>query len=190
MNSVFRAALAAVVLLAVGCAGKQVTQDYDPQTDFSTFRTYAWQPQSSEKSGDPRLDAPLLHKRIRTAIDTVLQQQGYRKAGDAPDFYVQYYVAVKERMDSTRSSVYMGGATGGGGSGVGVSVGIPLGAATYEEGTLVIDFLEPTARKLVWRGSTTRRLKYADTPEENEKLIQDVVARILAQFPPGAGGKN
>ena len=189
MNRVFRAGIAALALLVAACAGKQVTQDYDPGTDFSGYRTYAWQPQPEEKTGDPRLDAPLLHKRIRAAIDTVLPQQGYQKVDTAPDFYVQYYVAIKERMDSTRSSVYVGGGTGGGGSGVGVSVGIPLGAATYEEGTLVIDILEPEERKLVWRGASTRKLKYADSPEESERLVKEVVAKILSQFPPRGTAK-
>jgi hypothetical protein len=54
----------------------------------------------------------------------------------------------------------------------------------YEEGTLVIDFVDAASRKLVWRGTGSGALESEPTPEETTRGIDRAVAKILEQFPP------
>ena len=54
----------------------------------------------------------------------------------------------------------------------------------YEEGTLILDFVDADAKELIWRGTATKALDSNPTPEKIEKNIGNVVAKILAKFPP------
>jgi len=54
----------------------------------------------------------------------------------------------------------------------------------YDEGTLVIDFVDRPARRLAWRGSGTGRLARNPDPDQVTKRVNEAVDEILAQFPP------
>lgn len=178
--------LAAVFLLA--CSGIRVSQDYDPTTDFSRYRTFAWAPEPVEKSGDLLLDSPLMDRRIRSAVENTLAANGYRKATDRqPDFFVTYHLAVRTRIEADtfgpgigwygypyyyRGYPYWG------------DFGYDTVIREYEEGTLIIDFTDAISRKLTWRGIGTRRIQSHSTPEKTTESVNNTVAEILAQFPP------
>jgi hypothetical protein len=73
-----RAGFVALVVagLLTACSSVQVNMDYDPTEDFSTYKTFAWLPKSSEPTGDYRIDNELLDARIRAAVDRNLQERG------------------------------------------------------------------------------------------------------------------
>ena len=48
----------------------------------------------------------------------------------------------------------------------------------------MIDFVDAPARRLVWRGSGTRRLSRDPKPERVTQRVNDAVDEILGQFPP------
>ena len=50
----------------------------------------------------------------------------------------------------------------------------------YDEGILVIDVLDVRTRRLVWRGTASRRLER--DPQVHQ--IEQSVASVLARFPP------
>ena len=54
----------------------------------------------------------------------------------------------------------------------------------YDEGTLVIDFIDIAENKLVWRGVGTGALSESPSVEERTENINNAVAQILEQFPP------
>ena len=56
----------------------------------------------------------------------------------------------------------------------------------YQEGTLLIDMIDPSSKQLVWRGSGQARIRQSSSPEEREKRIGEAVQQILEDFPPGA----
>jgi len=57
----------------------------------------------------------------------------------------------------------------------------------YDEGTLVIDFIDIAENKLVWRGVGTGALSESPSVEERTENINNAVAQILEQFPPTKG---
>ena len=91
-----------VILLGItGCSGIRVSQDYDPNTRFGQLTTFAWASPTQEKTGDPRIDNPLLDERIRAAVTRALTQKGYTLTMDrAPTFSVRYRYLLHQRLDS------------------------------------------------------------------------------------------
>jgi hypothetical protein len=70
-------------------------------------------------------------------------------------------------------------------SAIGMTYGYPGYVESYERGILTIDMLQGTDKKLVWRGSSGRRLYDGRTPEKSTKEINAVVKEIIDKFPPG-----
>ena len=62
---------------------------------------------------------------------------------------------------------------------------LPPRVDQYEEGTLLLDFVSPRDRQLIWRGSAQSRLRDIKTPEKREARVREVVGKILERFPPG-----
>ncbi len=174
--------------LGIACSSLRTSYDFDPSADFSAWRTYTWYPSGSPPSGDPRLDNPLLHGRIESAIDRTLGTAGYAQVQDrAPDFYVNYHLSTEQRLDvRTMNRVYFGGPHGrhGRGAGWGGVGWTETVVDQYEVGTLVIDFIDVSLRRLVWRGSGTRRLSSDPQPDRLTQRVNEAVDEILAQFPP------
>jgi hypothetical protein len=174
--------------LGIACSSVRTSHDFDPGTDFSAWRSYAWYASESPRTGDPRLDNPLLHDRIVAAVDRTLAARGYALVQDrTPDFYVNHHLSTEQRLDvRTMNTGYAGGPYGGrwGGAGWGGVGWTETRVEQYEEGTLVIDFVDASARRLVWRGSGTRRLSRNPQPDRVTERVNEAVDEILAQFPP------
>ena len=62
----------------------------------------------------------------------------------------------------------------------------PGGTSTYEyeEGSLILDFVDAKSKKLIWRGAAKAEVNRVNTPEKAEKLISEAVQEILKNFPP------
>ena len=165
--------------------GTTVNVDYDKQVDFQALRNFTLMPTPDTKTGDERLDSPLVDKRIRDAIVATLSQRGYREVKANPDFAVAYQLGVRKEVDSTRTSMTVGVGTYSRHSAIGMSYGYPGYVESYERGILAIDVLKGSDKKLVWRGSSGRRLYDGRTPEKSTEEINAVVKEILDKFPPG-----
>ena len=168
-----------------GCSTLIVSQDYDLKANFSGLKTYAWQSETHQKTGDVRVDNPLLHSRIRSAVDHFLLGSGYRKVSQgAPDFYIKYQYSIRSKVESDNldGGVGFGIGTYGRHGGIGISTGGSVN--TYDEGMLVIDIIASGSKDLIWRGTGTRRISQHSNPEETTKNVNEAVEKILAQFPP------
>lgn len=175
----------ALLNLLWGCSNFQVSQDYDVSTNFSSFKTYAWQTDNQPKTGDIRVDSSLLDDRIRSAINDSFSKKGYQKiVQETPDFYVAYTYQIRSRVESNKVTVGVGigGGSGGRFGGVGVNSGGSI--REYDEGFLAIDLNDVSKKSLLWRGTGTTRVNQRTKPEENVTGINAWVEKILSQFPP------
>ena len=175
---------AILLALLAGCSGITVNADYDPAANFATLRSYAWLPQSPEQGADPRLKSLLLHQRIERAIDDSLCAKEFSKVAlDEADFFVTFHIGVDQKLDVTTIPAYYGyrGRWGGGYYG-----GTETRVEQYEEGTLLIDFVDRDRADLLWRGSGQTRISEHRSPEDREKRVREVVAAILERYPPTA----
>jgi hypothetical protein len=173
-----------IMLLLAGC-GTTVNVDYDKQADFKALRTFTLMPTPEAKTGDERLDSSLVDKRIRDTIVATLSQRGYRQVKDNPDFAVAYQLGVRQELDSSRASMTVGVGGFYPHSAIGMTYGYPGYVESYERGILTIDILQGSDKKLIWRGSSGRRLYDGRTPEKSTKEVNAVVQEIFDKFPPG-----
>ena len=164
------------------CSSVKVATDYDPDASFSSYKTYAWLPRPVDPTGDLRADNPLVHARVRDAVDEALKAKGYERLLEGmPGFYVGYHLSLTTKMEATRMDNYYGYGTGRWRS-AGTSQTV---IREYEVGVLVLDIVDAELDRLVWR-STGRKVisNTPPTPEQSRQRILDAVTQILAPFPP------
>jgi hypothetical protein len=155
--------------IAIGCSTITVNQDYDTNYDFSKLKSFGFLP-ITENSGIDQINA----NRIKDAILTNLSARGYTPSEQA-DFGIALYFSTK-----TKTSVQDYGY----GYGYGHWGMRDVEVSQYDEGTLVIDFIDIAQKELVWRGSGTGVVSGNASTEERTTKINNAVTQILAQFPP------
>ena len=173
-----------LMMATIGCSGIQVSQDYQPNVDFSGLKSYAWKYDDQEKTGDIRVDSPLLDARIRQAVEKKLSEKNFVKTLEkTPDFYVRYTYDITKKITSRPVHTHLGyghyrhrhGTTG-------LLTGGQIDE--FNEGLLVIDFLKPGTDDLLWRAVSTRLVENHTTPEKSIRDIDETIGKMLAQFPP------
>ena len=174
---------ATLAVLLAGCSSFKVTDDYDPSADFAQFGSYAWLPRpDATETGARTIDDGLLRQRIERATDEGLAAKGLRRV-DAPtdaNLLVTSHISVEQKLRVNTTNYGYGygrwGYYGGGYTDTTVD--------QYEEGTLILDFIDAKTKQLVWRGMAQSRLKEMATPEEREARVRAAVAAILEKYPP------
>jgi uncharacterized protein DUF4136 len=180
--------VAVAVLVAAGCGRYHVRTDWQPGTDFTRLGTYAWRSRDDAMPRDPRVDNDLFETRVRDAVDDELRAKGYRLVDGPADFEVAWDAWIQPRSDVTAFPSWgfgFGGFHGGPGF-WGLGVGSDIYVDQYDEGTLILDVLDPATGRLLWRGSAESRLRENGTPEERTRRVRDAVHAILERFPPPA----
>ena len=150
-----------------------VSYDYDENVELVQFSTYAWVP-APEEANINNLDA----ERIKKAVNAELKVKGLVQNSEKPDFLIAADIITKEKLRITNWGypyydpywTYYGSWS--------------FDYYQYEEGTIVLNFLEPLSKNLIWRGAAKVALDYANTPEKRDKLIKEAMQKILQNFPP------
>ncbi len=178
-----------------GCSSIAVTTDHDRSADFTNLKYYDWMPGPQKTPDDPRIENAALDAQIRRVITDGLTDKGYqRRTHQDPDFYIGYHAAVERKLAVTNIDSYYGydverawelsrGRGGAGGYGPG-TIGGRVYAYEYDEGTLILDIVDPTMKHLMWRSAAKAVVEEDQTPEAAEAQIQEAVDRMLADFPP------
>ena len=181
MRTLTLAAVGTAFALAA-CSGISTTSDYDPAVDFTKYSTYTW----LDTEGDD-IDS-ITDSRIRSSIDGVLSVNGFQK-GSNPDLAVGYQGTSAERRSYNTVNSGWGGGYGWGGYGWGGYGGMGMSRTyenVWEEGTLIVGLFDVESKNLVWTGTATATIDPGRTPEERQKLIDDAVAKMFRDFPPGS----
>lgn len=173
-----------MALLLSACSSIQVSQDYDKSTDFSQLKHYQWLPtkqQTKPKASNFETQNPLIAKRIIQAVEANLNAKGTPFNADKVDAYVTYHVSTKTRVRSSPVTTSVGFGTYGRYGSVGFQTAPDI--QQYEEGKLVIDIIDLKGQ-LLWRGTSSSIIQEHPTPEESTAKINEVVTKMLAQYPP------
>lgn len=172
-------------LLLCSCA-THVRVDYDKSTDFSVYTTYTLLPKSEASTADPRLNSPLIDKRIKAALERNLAAKGFVRQPQNQDMEVLYQINLHHEIASDRSAFTMGLGTGRRGTAFGLGYAVPVTEIeSYEKVMLTIDLLAADTGELLWRGTSSRRISEARTPEQVDTFFKNLVREIMEKFPPG-----
>lgn len=171
------------LLLTAGCQSQDVVTDYDTGADFSTLQRFGWLPEQPDNI-DKQFQ-PLLAGRVKTALEQSLPAQfNPSDAGHPPDFLVRYFVRPVKKLVDDRPQAGIGIGSFGGNVGGGISLNFPLGGNKFDQkAEIIIDFLAPSDKRLLWRGSQEVALSSSE-PEANTQQVQKAVSEILRKFPP------
>ena len=162
-----------LVLLAPGCSAiHDVSYDYEREVDLTQLKSYDWLPIRVGVEADDYIE-----ERVKRAVNAEMELKGIRAGSDAPDFLIARYLLRYEevgykdwgesygKLDSLFSPRH-----------------VP--SYTWEEGTLVLVFVDADSRQLIWRGQA-RGLDYTrSNPKKDDKLVNEAVHKILQNFPP------
>lgn len=173
------------VAILSGCSGKTYVQK-SPDADFSGFSTYAFLPRADSTS-NPLFNNDIIDDLIEKSVINEMSKRGYVVETSAPDVMIRFHVIVEERQQqivNSPSYAYPGIWAGYPLRQPYIFYGGPIYNAAqivhYEEGTLIIDVVQKSTGKMIWRGWIVGDV---DNAEEFEIKIPGMVKRIFEKYP-------
>jgi hypothetical protein len=166
-------------LTVTGCAATMgVSSHVESGLDFTPYRSFMWGPADALPTGDPRLDNdPFFKDHVQGAVERQLAARGIElRATGTPDLLIHYHANIRKRIAIDRSAHaydYCSGAN------------CPPETIAYEEGTLVLDFIDARTNRLIWRGWARNSVE--DTLHNRDKMarrIDRAVTQMLKRLPP------
>lgn len=176
------------VLLAImlaGCSQVQTSSKVDAGTDFSVLETFSWLTEADPEAEDIRLNDPRIGQTIRDAVEQVLSGKGYRKVErDQADFLVVWFGGIEKKIRKENIDHFYAP------YGYGTLYRAPelrndesRASLEYEEGTVIIDALDPQTRSILWRGSGSGRLVEGQQEQIALNNLRSSVKKIVQPFP-------
>lgn len=165
-------------LLFIGCSTLDVSVDYDDSYDFKSVKSFTVDNSIGTSKNT------LIGTRIVNALEGELELKNYKKTSkeDANLIFV-FYGSVKDKQSVSTSYSGYGGYGRRGGFGYGGMMMSTTNTYEYQEGTLVVDALNPKTKKIVWRGIGVKELKNYNTPKERTEATNAAVKKIMEKFP-------
>jgi hypothetical protein len=171
-----------LALAALSCSSQvAVNADYDTSADFTKYKTYAWLDQVVPADKIPEglgADNDITDRRIRNALTEEMAAKGFVETTTDPDLVIFYHIGVEDKVDVTdwgysyaSTGRYWGWDTRN------------VDTYEYQEGILIVDFVDAKSKVLVWRGTAQKVLGNL-TPEEADQAIKDIVKKLMTLYPP------
>jgi hypothetical protein len=186
---------AGVILSCTSALAANVRADYDHDANFAGFKTYSW--------GAVTTKNPLNVNRIKAAVDTDLQADGWRLLpnGGAATIVVTGDVKTEQEAetmyDGLGGGYGLGGARGGWGwgrGGWGGGFGGGFGDGGFGEATttlhdqrvghLVVDIFNESNHALLFRGVSDNEL--GNDAKKNAKQMTSDISGMLKKLPQSA----
>lgn len=168
----------------------EIKTDKDQTADSSSVRTYAWLPPAPivqntapDSLRNPTLSDEALGPAITAAVDRELTARGLVQAPpEAADIHVAYFAALGMGFSQTYLGEYYGYITGWGAP---VALGAAPSTSTtiYEKGTVLVDVVNRSAKRVIWRATAVTRIEHEHTLEKRVTRINDGVERMFRDFP-------
>lgn len=173
--------LLVVTLILAGCSTIKVTHDFDPTINASTFQTYRFA--NIAHIGDDQLT----YNRITNAMTLTLNDKCYRNVeANTSSMSILIHLHVKDKQRVVTDYQYVGMYPYRFGAGM-MSTTRTI---DYQEGQLIIDFINNETKETFFRTQATDRIKELDSPQEREAYIKMVVTKMLAAFPSRCSQKE
>ena len=158
------------VLLFAACSLTQVKYDYDPYVNLTEMRSFDW---LEIPSKNIRYD--MTEKQVKKALMEKVLDRGFVMDTVSPDFIVAIHgeitsrwgysewTYIKERYEpywKTRM----------------------LDAIQYNEGVLIIDFIDSSTKELFFRGTASDVIDSDQSPEKRAEKINEAINKILDKY--------
>ena len=179
----------AAILLTACSSGPKIESDYDHTIDFSQYRTYGFfNPMGIENPNYSSIYGSI----FRDAISKEMNSRGYTMS-DNPDLMINVSGRLQDKTKvTTTSDPYMHGGyygyrRGAYGTWGGYGYGTTTHVSNYTEGTVNVDIVDRTQKRMVWEGVAVGRVKENKTNEETRTNIYNGIQEMFAGYPFRAG---
>jgi hypothetical protein len=184
----FRFLLAILALLSglVISLSAKTTIDFDPNIEFSKFKTFAYIG-GVENLVAIQINPDLINIRFHHMVVRELEKKGLHEVnpGQNPDLIVRYWANPETQVD-----VAVMGNWGPYGPYIHDDWASDYNAVTsasHHLGTLILDFIDPKAKALVWRVYLVRKMS---DPDKDPKKAEDEFTDSFKSFPPSDRDKE
>ncbi|MFT5700172.1 MAG: hypothetical protein ACI8ZB_003043 [Desulforhopalus sp.] len=175
-----------IMMLALsGCGGVDVQTEVGKSGDMAKLVTYSWLETGDTPLEGVRVRRPEVDQLVKASVEKYFHEKGYEKvAGNQPDFLVSWVGAVEQKI-KVESINHFYSSYGYGPVAASMPVESKKGdrVREYEEGTILLDVLDPESHTMLWRGSGTARLLQGMKEEEAALYVNKLVKNILKTFP-------
>ena len=154
-----------LVLLVAGTTAAEVDVEFNAALDFDAYATYSWHDGTPARRADGE-------KRIRAAVERELLAAGLRQVDEGADLWVATHLLVdRHTLDDLKDRIYFEFYTGV----------RDVDAFDLEAGTLVVDLIDSSLERVVWRGAASETIRGG--VDENLKKIDKVVHKMFKRLP-------
>ncbi|WP_316736366.1 DUF4136 domain-containing protein [Pedobacter aquatilis] len=182
-NSLKLLMLFAIVIAFSSCSSLRTASDFDKTANFGIYKTYNFYDKGLTRLRMNNLDK----RRMMAAVEADLNAKGFTKAAK-PDLLVNLVVVARERTDVYNYGPgFYGPGWGWGWGWGGWGGGAMTNVNQFMEGTVIIDFLDPKSKTLVWHGRGSGF--NLDNLKNREERLNKGISEILAQYPPAVASK-
>ncbi len=170
-----------LALLATSCSTIKIKYDYYTKADFSKYHTFDFM-SVPEKAGQNELFVG----RIQEAATRQLEAKGFKRTSENPDLLIAVHTRHREKLDIQsygyayfpfpyywRPFGYWGRPWG-------------LEITPYDEGKIILDFVDAASNNMVWRGVAVENLPDNENPTTIHDYIEKAITKMLRHFPPNA----
>ena len=167
--------LTGFTLIFSACNSLKVVSDYDPQVNFSTYRTFRFMENEDDTYNT------LVQSRIKEEVTKNMEKLGYSYDDEAPLAINLMHNVTTERQVTTTSNFYSGRRYYH-------YAEWDVNVYDYKKGSLVIDLVDVKKNILIWQGAVEGTL--SQNKEKNKEKISKGVEAIFMKYPHVAGKHN
>lgn len=192
MTMRIRISIAALALSAVTVLDAKITvrAEQDPDYDFATVKTWAWDKDAGEvimartANDDPAPLKARVDPLIRQYVQSEMSKKGLKEAAEGPaDVQLHYYVLVTINTSGHTMGQFLPAVPYWGLP--------PFAPATTSlnivtKGSLVLDAMLPGnvgERRVIWRGVAQSTVSDGDTQATRESRLREASTELIKRFP-------
>lgn len=187
LRTIRKITIAAIFALVAGIPlTAKVATDFDPNLDFSRYKTFAYIG-AVENLVEMQLNSDLMNNRIHHMVVRELTKKGLREVqpDQKPDLVVRYWANSSQQVNL---------ATLGNWGPYGAFIGSywawiydSVSASSAREGCLVLDLIDARSKSLAWRIYLIRKIT---NPDKEWNKIDEEFTKAFESYPPSDKDKE
>ena len=173
----------ALTIFLTSCSSLKTDVHHSEKTDFTKYKTFSWIDMKGKYSTYHL--SGVMDGRAKRAITDALVKKGFEEVEKNKGDLVINYLVKGDRDIETRSfnvsfgySPYSNGMVGT------YNTMVFSSTREYESGSLLIDFVDRSENKLVWRGIANKTFPERTNRHDKLEAYYKIVDKLTKNFPP------
>lgn len=173
----------ALILFCGVCYATDIKTDFDPNANFSNYKTYKMISGGADIEVAGQLSNPNLSSSVEDLLRAQMTEKGLEEeeVGGTPDIAIRYWAASQQRQKVTDLDDW-GGYEPFWDGGWWAPMWNEVVVTNYQKGTLLVDLIDTKTKKLVWRAYLIAAL--SDNTEKAMEQADKALTKAFQNFPP------